>query len=861
MCQPTPIALAVAAMLGLAAFPAAAVRIIDINNTTNAVYVSSNTQAWDAYATSCVNATQTPGLVDQGAGCGTPSAAKPTSDEALFFWGGADMATNSTVELAWTPDTASAEVQAVRLLTPKDDAGNFLQTYGPDQQPIFEAPGFSIPPSLGWPDSTYQRGGIASTWGRDALPDPSDRTSGFLGSKGFEMDVGVTIGSGSQIDNGQLTSELPTNADNFFWPGIGAPARSFDTTLPVNSTSVGQRDSLEKGETVELSFYDAGTSANTAYPTAYMGDTLVQLKTGSTFQASDPAEAGLMLLETPEDAVVTYERSGDDLTATVNIRAGGDGIQNATYRVFNQGGANSTLDGTYSSTTVVGSGTTVTGDTADSIDLGLAEVTNERTVNAQSQTLLQTETTGKQTATISQGISGGAAGEHNQEIIINSVGPILNLGDADTPSYTYGTGVVDLGYVDLDDADRELTISNVVETDFGPLTDLLVDEVATVTGDNTQFALSGLTTPTTLGASPTGDEETLTVTMQARGDFSTTLRFTTDQNAAANSNGANIEFGLTGAGVLDAVGTGADNNTTFGNVRAGSGATTTDDAGAAVQLVIENTGDEGSTLDGQFAAPSGDTGSFEPTDASLPFSLTRPTDGSGNPTQTRAFTFTPGNLGLTETNGREASIDQTVTSDRPDFTEAVSAKIVGPVLGVNYRGEDLPYDESVKIDLGSVDITTDNTSIEDLIISNLFSVEGLGSLTSLSLLNVGIDGDDDNYYCILAADDGCGGEGLFAGKVILANGRETAGTNLDLPDMRIQFAPTAFTGGDYQATLWFETDMNAAFGAAGDRIEFLLTGRGVVPAQAPLPGTLALLGAGLFGMAGLRRRRMLRRGH
>jgi len=51
MCQPTPIALAIAAVLGAAAFPAAAVRVIDINNTTNAVYVSSNTQSWDAYAT------------------------------------------------------------------------------------------------------------------------------------------------------------------------------------------------------------------------------------------------------------------------------------------------------------------------------------------------------------------------------------------------------------------------------------------------------------------------------------------------------------------------------------------------------------------------------------------------------------------------------------------------------------------------------------------------------------------------------------------------------------------------------------------------------------------------------------------
>ncbi len=83
MSKKTSIAIAIAAVFGAAAFPAAAGRIIEFNNTTNAVYVTSNTQAWDNYATTCVNATQTPGSVDPGSGCG-PS--KPTPDDALFFW-------------------------------------------------------------------------------------------------------------------------------------------------------------------------------------------------------------------------------------------------------------------------------------------------------------------------------------------------------------------------------------------------------------------------------------------------------------------------------------------------------------------------------------------------------------------------------------------------------------------------------------------------------------------------------------------------------------------------------------------------------------------------------------------------------
>jgi hypothetical protein len=81
--------------------------------------------------------------------------------------------------------------------------------------------------------------------------------------------------------------------------------------------------------------------------------------------------------------------------------------------------------------------------------------------------------------------------------------------------------------------------------------------------------------------------------------------------------------------------------------------------------------------------------------------------------------------------------------------------------------------------------------------------------------------------------------------------------------MRIRFGPTASAGlGEVLATLSFFTDMNRELGDTTNQISFNLFGTVINSAQAaPLPGTLALLGAGLFGMAALRRRRMLRLGH
>ncbi len=307
---------------------------------------------------------------------------------------------------------------------------------------------------------------------------------------------------------------------------------------------------------MKLRFFDAGTAANTDNPTAYLGDTLVQLRTGSTFAASDPAQAGMLLQNTPAGADVTYERSGNDLTATVSIRAGGDGVDDATYRIFNQGGGSSALAGTYSETTITGSGITVSGDTATAVNLALAEATAERSFDATSQTLDLGDTNGKQ-ATISQTISAAAAATHTQEIVVNSVGPILGVNDgATTLPYAYGSEI-DLGTIDLaipgNLMTKTLAIANLFgDTSFSDiLTDLTIASASILDGGGLFSILSAEYASSQVAGAGEAlpDLEILFGPSEASsgvGLFSAFLLFNTDMNRAFGVATNEIRFGLVG---------------------------------------------------------------------------------------------------------------------------------------------------------------------------------------------------------------------------------------------------------------------------------------------------------------------------
>ncbi|WP_295885044.1 hypothetical protein [uncultured Thiohalocapsa sp.] len=318
----------------------------------------------------------------------------------------------------------------------------------------------------------------------------------------------------------------------------------------------------------------------------------------------------------------------------------------------------------------------------------------------------------------------------------------------------------------------------------------------------------------------------------------------------------------------------------LGDVRAGT-------SGTAGDITAENTGEALSgnpTLELTFNAVTGDTTQIAAGDGG---SLNDSIDLAPGDTFTRSFTLDGSgiDLDLTDTDGQTFQVTQEVSLRNPnDFiqnpddladptgpqTRTVSGTVVGPILGV--RADDgaryLPYNSSAdadKIDLGTVEIGTDPPGLQKLLIENLFGAD-LGMLTSLSLLNVGIDDASDprNYYCILTAMTGDCASGaeiasafekiiLGDGNLVSTDGSQGSGTT-PLPDMWIQFDPTRNVT-DYEAILFFETDMNTAFGNNSGRLSFTLTGSSFGYEPTPTPASLALIGLGLAGLAGVRARR------
>lgn len=260
-------------------------------------------------------------------------------------------------------------------------------------------------------------------------------------------------------------------------------------------------------------------------------------------------------------------------------------------------------------------------------------------------------------------------------------------------------------------------------------------------------------------------------------------------------------------------------------------------------MTVTNTGDPGTTLNGQFNAVVDQPNLTASPNADQPFAVTQGAAGAS-----RGFSFTPqAALGLATATPQTVSLDQTITHDDANvaspLTETVTGTTVGPVLGLSRGATDpldaaqaLPYEST--IDLGSIAIDQGPTFV-DLVLANVFGQAFGNNLTGLSVFNIGIFADagftqPSTLFRIASGD--------FTG---------TLEAQTQAPTLRIAFDPVEV--GFFTGFLRFSTDMNRAFGDQTNPfpINFTLQGRGT-SGPVPVPATLLLLCAGLLAMSGLR---------
>ena len=194
----------------------------------------------------------------------------------------------------------------------------------------------------------------------------------------------------------------------------------------------------------------------------------------------------------------------------------------------------------------------------------------------------------------------------------------------------------------------------------------------------------------------------------------------------------------------------------------------------------------------------------------------------------------------------DSAIIAVTSPDALDITFTAIGQAVGPVFDLS--GDDV---DGATIDMGEVNINDpgDPNRITQLIIKNLFEANGWSEdLTNLGLMKIGLT----------AAAYKPGAELKTKLDVFELTDLPADGYNLKalgvlggLP-FNLKFNPDTVKS-DWNVWLTFITDVGVANDAAGGQAySFLVTGSS--SGAAPLPGTLALLGLGLAGLAS-------RRGH
>jgi hypothetical protein len=594
-------------LLGASA-PAAAIEV-NLYSLANGVVVDSNTQDYDAWAANCPN-------VQSGSACDYADLETiRAADNTLFFWGAAGDAKNTTINLNWQGSSDSANITSVRVLALTEDDQSQATMMGPAQgAKDVSAFGGAVPftflhdpvvsPSPGTDSGATQAQGsrIMMAYGREAYSSTGqeslDAVLPNLTGAGLELAVKISVDGASSSD--ALAALADPYVTNPWTYGSGSPiplsaAVSGYSVGNVNGTkslAAGARDSLAAGEALTLELYNSELPTTKAddYPTVYMDDIVVLLNQST----SAGAQAGMDLRGLPDantdgvpddNVALDYGRTGNTLTATVSARAGTGDLSGLTYRVFNQGTSGTIGDGgtgSYGVASASGDGLT-TVNVGAATDAASLEI-GERSFSYTAQALGLSDTAGK-TATLTQSITGGTNGTDTQQIVLQTVGPILGVSADDGANYlpynsTAAGDKIDLGSVDISTdtpAQESLIIRNLFGTNQDLLTSLTLDNVGidndpnnyfciltSQTGDcatDTQIAdqfekvlLAGDSHVTTDGTTA-GDTGSTLPDMWIRfdptrnvTDYTAILFFETDMNTAFGGNSGRLEFTLTGSG-------------------------------------------------------------------------------------------------------------------------------------------------------------------------------------------------------------------------------------------------------------------------------------------------------------------------
>ncbi len=353
-------------------------------------------------------------------------------------------------------------------------------------------------------------------------------------------------------------------------------------------------------------------------------------------------------------------------------------------------------------------------------------------------------------------------------------------------------------------------------------------------------------------AGPNGTSLTQTVTYKDEGSRSGTVRvassvatFTNGSADGKNNAAASVSAGFSAQSVAPVASVTATLNA--GTVRVGTS--------SAVALTVQNTGDgnlagkdNGTSLLTNLRGTVGaGKGSFSGGGGAVNLTDTTGGQSAANASSTYMFTYAPAarTNGLTESvsvsttlqngasNANAAGSASTTLSGiavGPDFDAAVAGKNAssGPII----NGGTIMFGESVG-----------GLTLQDLLISNLSNDAASKALTDLTLTNVTITGSTEFSFSLSGFDSGNSvGFGSSSKNAVLSNLANGDGSG----SIAIQFVSKAGNGA---AQLRIETDEGAALGGAGAIYVYNLIW------SVPEPGTIAIFGAGLLGLAISRQRR------